>query len=386
MSEQSPDGTAETVGDRSDDEASSDAPDETTILLVEDNDGDARLIEEMIHMKGNMLDDSSSFPNVTLVREDCLEDGLDQLAEKSIDIVLLDLMLPDSSGKGTLDSVLDQTREVPIVLLTGLNDREFGVEAVQRGAQDYLVKGEIDGELLVRTMRYAMERKKNERELARRNEQLAILNQILEHDIRNDMNVVCGTTELLRDRVEEGDHATLLDRVLENSEHVVELTETVSTLLETITGEQDPDLEPVDGGRMLESELRKARTSHDDATFAVNGEIPSVSVRANNMLSSVFSNLLNNAVQHNDTDDPQIEVSVEVGDDTATIRIADDGPGIAPDRRDEIFGRGEQGIDSSGTGIGLYLVDTLVEQYGGSVRVEDNDPRGAVFVVELVAL
>src|SRR6056297_3100516 len=183
------------------------SPDETTILLVEDNDGDARLIKEMIQMKGNMLDDSNSFPNVSLVREDCLEDGLDRLAAESIDIVLLDLMLPDSSGEATLDAVLDQTREVPIVLLTGLNDREFGVEAVQRGAQDYLVKGEIDGELLVRTMRYAMERKKNERELARRTEQLAILNQILEHDIRNDMNVVHGTGQLLREQVEDDDHA-----------------------------------------------------------------------------------------------------------------------------------------------------------------------------------
>ncbi|WP_128476501.1 hybrid sensor histidine kinase/response regulator [Halorussus pelagicus] len=376
----------ETADAQADEEATSDdAPDETTILLIEDNDGDARLIEEMIHMKGNMLDDSSSMPNITLVREDCLADGLDTLDAATIDVILLDLMLPDSSGEKTLDAVLDQTREVPIVLLTGLNDRDFGVEAVQRGAQDYLVKGEIDGELLVRTMRYAIERKKNERELARRTEQLAILNQILEHDIRNDMNVVCGTGELLRERVDD-DHAEFLDRMLENSEHVVELTETVSTLLETITGEQDPDLEPVDAGRILETELRKARSSHDDATFAVDGDLPSVSVRANSMLSSVFSNLLNNAVQHNDTDNPQIEVGVSVADDTVEIRVADDGPGIPSDRRDAVFGRGEQGIDSEGTGIGLYLVDTLVKQYGGSVHVEDNDPSGAVFVVELVAL
>ncbi|MFC7082392.1 hybrid sensor histidine kinase/response regulator [Halorussus caseinilyticus] len=373
------------MSERANEETGDQAREETTVLLVEDNDGDARLIEEMIQMKGNLLDDSNSMPNVSLVHEDCLADGLDLLESRDVDIILLDLMLPDSSGEATLDSVLDQTREVPIVLLTGLNDREFGVEAVQRGAQDYLVKGEIDGELLVRTMRYAMERKKNERELARRNEQLAILNQILEHDIRNDMNVVRGTAELLRERVGD-DHVEFVDRMLENSQHVVELTETVSTLLETITGEQDPDLEPVDAGRMLEAELRKARTSHDCATFVVDGGIPEVTVRANSMLSSVFSNLLNNAVQHNDTDDPHVEVGVEVGDGAATIRIADDGPGIPSERREAVFGRGEQGIDSEGTGIGLYLVDTLVSQYGGSVRVEDNDPRGAVFVVELVAL
>ena len=361
--------------------------DETTILLIEDNEGDARLIEEMIQMKGSLLDDSSQLsPNISLVHEERLEDGLESLDSKPVDIILLDLMLPDSSGEETLDSVLERTNDEPIVLLTGLNDREFGVNAVQRGAQDYLVKGEIDGELLVRTMRYAMERKKNERELARRTEQLAILNQILEHDIRNDMNVVHGTGKLLRDRISDPDHEELLDRILDNSAHVMELTETVSTLLKTITGDQDPHLEPVDAGEVLESEVRKIRASHDEATFVVDGEIPDATVQANNMLSSVFSNLLNNAVQHNDTDDPRVEVGVEVLDETVEISIADDGPGVTDDRKQAIFGRGEQGLDSSGTGIGLYLVDTLVDQYGGSVRVEDNDPRGAVFVVELIAL
>lgn len=359
--------------------------DETKILLIEDNEGDARLIEEMLQMKGNLLDDNNNLsPNFSLIHEDHLSDGLDRLESASIDIVLLDLMLPDSSGEETLDSVLQHTSEVPIVLLTGLNDREFGVNAVQRGAQDYLVKGEIDGELLVRTMRYAMERKKNERELAQRTEQLAILNQILEHDIRNDMNVVHGTGKLLRDTLDDPEKEEYVDRILDNSEHVVELTETVSTLLETITGEQDPNLEPVKAGCVLESELRKIRTSHDDASFVVEGSIPDVTVRANNMLSSVFSNLLNNAVQHNNSDDPRVELSVESRDETVVVRIADDGPGIPDDQKNGIFGRGEQGLDSSGTGIGLYLVDTLVEQYGGTVRVEDNDPNGAVFVVELV--
>ncbi|MFC4447548.1 hybrid sensor histidine kinase/response regulator [Halorussus aquaticus] len=361
--------------------------DKTTVLLIEDNPGDARLFEEMLQMKGNILDDSDNLsPNLSLVHEERLEDGLEQLETEPVDIVLLDLMLPDSGGEATLDSVLDQTREVPIVLLTGLNDRQFGVDAVQRGAQDYLIKGEIDGELLVRTMRYAIERKKNERELARRTEQLAILNQILEHDIRNDMNVVRGMAQLLREEIEDDDHEEYLDRMLENTGHVVELTETVSTLLETITGEEDPDLEPVDADSVLESELRKVRTSYDDATFVVDGEIPEVRVRANNMLSSVFSNLLNNAAQHNDADDPRVEVGVETDDDAVTVRIADNGSGIPSDRREAIFGRGEQGIDSTGTGIGLYLVDTLVEQYGGDVRVEGEDPRDAAFVVELVRL
>lgn len=361
--------------------------DETTILLIEDNEGDARLIEEMLKMKGNLLDDSSNLsPNISLIHEERLSDGLETLESKTVNVILLDLMLPDSSGDDTLDAVLERSDEEPIVLLTGLNDREFGVEAVQRGAQDYLVKGEIDGELLVRTMRYAMERKKNERKLARRSEQLAILTRILEHDIRNDMTVVQGTGELLGELVDDPEQEEYVERILDNSEHVIELTETVSTLLETITGEEDPHLEPINVGRTLEAELRKARTSHEEATFEIDGQVPYVPVEANNMLSSVFSNLFNNAVQHNDTDEPAVEVRVEESDAHVVVSIADNGPGIPDERKETVFGRGEQGLDSSGTGIGLYLVNTLVSQYGGGVHVEDNEPRGAVFEVELVKI
>ncbi|ESP89966.1 signal-transducing histidine kinase [Candidatus Halobonum tyrrellensis G22] len=104
---------------------------------------------------------------------------------------------------------------------------------------------------------------------------------------------------------------------------------------------------------------------------------------ANGMLGSVFRNLLNNAVQHNDADDPLVVVDVGLDGDRVTVRVADNGPGVPDDRKMEVFGKNEKGIDSSGTGVGLYLVHTLVSEYGGSVRIEDNDPRGAVFVVRL---
>lgn len=358
---------------------------ETTVLLIEDNEGDARLIEEMIQMKGNLLDDTQSLsPNIELTHEECLEDGQAVLESGGVDIVLLDLMLPDSSGEETLDAVLEQTDTVPVVLLTGLNDRDFGIQAVQRGAQDFLVKGEIDGELLVRTMRYAIERKKNERELAKRTKQLGVLTQILEHDVRNDVNIVCGNAELLSETVTD-EHAEYADRILKNGEHVLEITETVSTLLETIIGENALTVEPTNLKHVLDAELRKARNSYEHATFEVVGDIPSVSVAADNMLSSVFSNLLNNAVQHNDAADPRVEITVDPGEDSVVVSIADNGPGVPEEEKDAIFGRGKQGLESTGSGVGLYLVDELVSQYGGSVDVRDNHPTGAVFDVELRA-
>jgi signal transduction histidine kinase len=97
----------------------------------------------------------------------------------------------------------------------------------------------------------------------------------------------------------------------------------------------------------------------------------------------VFKNLLENAVQHNDEGTPEVTVSCIEHPEIVRVKIADNGPGVPDDKKRTVFGKGEKGFDSSGTGIGLYLVATLVEQFGGDVSIEDNDPKGSVFVVEL---
>ena len=85
--------------------------------------------------------------------------GLEHLKAGPPDAILLDLGLPDSQGLGTLETITSQTARVPIVVLTGLNDTEMAVKAMQAGAQDYLVKGEFAGDFLTRILRYAIERK-----------------------------------------------------------------------------------------------------------------------------------------------------------------------------------------------------------------------------------
>ncbi|ADB59029.1 response regulator receiver modulated GAF sensor protein [Haloterrigena turkmenica DSM 5511] len=146
------------------------------ILLVEDNPGDARLIEEMLQETAVPLasaergrdrrsDVDCGTEAVEVLRADRLETGLERLAASSVDIVLLDLGLPDSSGLDTLTTVLERSAAVPIVVLTGLSDERVGVRAVQQGAQAYLVKDEITSELLTRSLRHALERHQRETQL-----------------------------------------------------------------------------------------------------------------------------------------------------------------------------------------------------------------------------
>jgi DNA-binding response OmpR family regulator len=124
------------------------------VLLLEDNPGDARLFREFLH------EDGLAQAEVDHVGR--LKTGLEHLTQEKPDVILLDLGLPDSQGLDTFTQVYAQAPDIPIVVLTGLNDTEQAVEAVKAGAQDYLVKGEVSGGLLVRAIRYAMERKRTE--------------------------------------------------------------------------------------------------------------------------------------------------------------------------------------------------------------------------------
>lgn len=216
----------------------------------------------------------------------------------------------------------------------------------------------------------------------RREQELELLNRIIRHDIRNDMMVVLGWAEMLETHVDtEGEE--YLQKILSSGEHVVELTEIARDYVETVVSNEDLTVEPVSLCSVIETEMSLREESFPAAVFRLDRPLPEVEVAGNSMLSSVFRNLLNNAVQHNDTETPLVEVTCEVQDDDVEVRIADNGPGIPDNKKEVVFGKGERGLGSSGTGIGLYLVQTLVAQYGGDIWVEDNEPTGTVFVVKL---
>jgi PAS domain S-box-containing protein len=124
------------------------------ILLFEDNPGDAGLIEEMLE---EFADFQYEFKTVQT-----LDEGLSLLKKIRFDIILSDLGLPDSYGVDTFLEIHARNSRIPIIILTGMNDEKIGVEAVKKGAQDYLVKGQVDGRLLRRSIQYSIERKKAE--------------------------------------------------------------------------------------------------------------------------------------------------------------------------------------------------------------------------------
>src|SRR5262245_4460031 len=165
------------------------------ILVIEDNPGDTDLLREAL--------DGVREASFVLESAGRLGDGLDRLAGGGIDLVLVDLSLPDSSGLDTFLRVQARAPALPVVVLSGLDDEALAIQAVYAGAQDYLVKGRVDSHLLGRSLRYAIERKRAEAELhaameaaqaASRAKSAFLAN--MSHEIRTPMNAILGMTEL----------------------------------------------------------------------------------------------------------------------------------------------------------------------------------------------
>ena len=225
------------------------------------------------------------------------------------------------------------------------------------------------------------DRKRYEKRLESQRDDLELLNQVVRHDIRNDLQLVKGYADMLKESVTEEAYGDL-ETVREAVENAIDLTGSARDLADVML-QSDSETTTVDLGSTLQQQVRELRAEHPNAEIRLEEPLPETAVTADSMLGSVFRNLLNNAIQHNDKDTPEVAVAVGREDGSVRVRVADNGPGVPDGQKAEIFGKGEKGLDSAGTGIGLYLVQSLVDSYGGDTRVEDNDPTGAVFVVTL---
>ena len=141
------------------------------VLYVEDNPGDARLIQEMLKEGGYFRFKLSSVER--------LAEAIKRLEEEAFDVMLLDLGLPDSQKLDTLRNINYKASDLPIVVVTGLADEMLGMETVREGAQDYLIKGQFDGNLLIHSISYAIERKSMGKKLMERLDELKRMNKLM---------------------------------------------------------------------------------------------------------------------------------------------------------------------------------------------------------------
>jgi signal transduction histidine kinase len=314
-----------------------------------------------------VLDDQDRLVYANQVAQDLFDTGPEYAGTPADDLFYV-------SGDGVPDQFTKMAHgETEIVTMPHSEQRYFSVSASAVGGGERgraFVLHEITAE---REYRQRIERQRDN---------LETLNQVLRHDIRNDLQLIIAYADLLKGEYETEGERKYIATISESADHAVELTQTARELSEVMLS-ASAEQQQVNLKRILEDEVTEVQAEYPDEALEFGTPMPSVTLATNEMISSVFRNLLKNAIQHNDKETAEVIISVTEHENTVTVRIADNGPGVPDGQKETVFGKGEQGLDSSGTGIGLHLVERIVGTHGGEVWIEDNEPEGAILTLEL---
>jgi signal transduction histidine kinase len=350
------------------------------VLLVEDNPGDTRLLREMFN------EDSSL--NVDLTFVGCMAEAEAYLAAHAVDAVLLDLGLPDAHGLAAIRRARLAAPGIPLVVLTGMDDETLATQSLQEGAQDYLIKGQIETRGLLRALRYAGERKRLER---MKDEFVSTVS----HELRTPLTSIAGSLGLLMGRAAgalTGPAAHLLEIAHSNSQRLVRLVNDILDIEKLESGHVVFNLRRVEVRPLIEETIEAIGEFAQGLGVRIRVEgVPAVhDLRADtDRLAQVITNLLSNAVKFSPPDS-EVVVSIENGAGLVRISVRDHGPGIAAEFKPRVFERFAQADATDarrkgGSGLGLSIVKEIVDRLGGEVGFGDAPGGGTIFHVELPA-
>jgi signal transduction histidine kinase len=369
------------------------------VLLIEDNPADARLIELMLVEARGLRFTLSWQPN--------LGAGVTHLREQPTDVVLLDLGLPESSGLVTLQRLQSQGVQVPtLVVLSGLTDEEVAVQALQSGAQDYLVKGQVDSALLVRAIRYAIGRSQAEEALRQAHaeaqiakERAEIANQAkstflanMSHDLRTPLNGILGFAQILQwDRSLTERQQLGVAAIRQSGEHLLTLINDILDVAKIEAGKLEiapSEFHLAKFFHVIADIIRVKAEQKPELRFVCDfaPDLPEAICADERRLRQVLLNLLDNAVKF--TQRGEVMLRVRFTPPTRLrVEVEDTGVALSDEQLARLFQPFEQVGDaqqrSGGTGLGLVISRQFVRLMGGDVQVKSRPGRGNLFWFEI---
>ena len=336
-----------------------------TILLIEDTAQDAQLMRQA-------LVEEKDFP-FELIHADRLSTGLKCLSDGGVDLVLLDLVLPDSEGLNTLIKVREQSSRAPIVVLTASDDDALALEALQKGAQDYLVKGyvQVYRSLLARSIRYAIERKREDRI---KDEFVSTVT----HELRTPLATIREFAEILSDKIAgplTADQEEYLGIVKANVERLTRMIDNLLDMAKIEAGHVLLNKRVVEVRPLLDYVVQSmrplAKNKGLELVLEVPQDVPDLFADADK-ITQVLLNLVSNAIKF--TEGPgRVTLRVAERPDEIEFSVADTGIGIPADDFPRLFEKFQQGRSaptvggSKGSGLGLAISKRLVEIHGGRI-------------------
>ena len=368
-----------------------DNPDIISVLLIEDNDDDILLLRLML--------EEAEEEHIELDVARSLSKALERLHASLPNGVLLDLTLPDAQGLEALQAIEAEGISVPIVILTGLDDQEVAIEAVQEGAQDYLVKGKADSSSVTRALRYAIERQHLQQQLmeAQRREQRARMEKLdslsvlaggIAHDFNNLLTGISGNITLAM-TAQEQELPKLLEEAQKATTHATGLTRQLLTFAKG--GEPVKQVTPVIE-LLVDSVAFTLRGTNMTPEYSFTNDIPNVDVDPGQM-TQVFQNIALNAAQAIPeggiikiaVDKVQLRVDDQTGlrpGEHVKITFQDQGPGIPEEHLSRIFDP-YYTTKKKGSGLGLTMSYSIMQKHGGTMMVDSTIGQGTTFTLYL---
>lgn len=210
-----------------------------------------------------------------------------------------------------------------------------------------------------------------------------VLGRLLRHDLRNELNLLYGHIQRAENRIDDPDARESLQRAKDGLADLSQKSDRARDLREGLERSWDAETEPIRLDLLLQDCIVAIDDEHREAEFHYD-RFPEVRVAADDLLSIVVEAVLDNAIDHNDASTPRVTVEVEDDEETVTLRVSDNGPGVPHGQADLIFGREEVDPLHHGTGISLFFADTVVSSYGGEIWCANpGADDGATFCVSL---
>jgi signal transduction histidine kinase len=357
------------------------------ILLVEDNYPDYFLLKKQFEKLQNI---SINLTHVTTCR-----DAISYLQKNLFDVILLDLSLPDSHNLDTVKTIYHHSQDIPILVLTGLDDEIIAIASVREGAQDYLVKGEINLDNLQRSIRYAIERKQRLKEITILNQKLLISNQELEnyahivsHDLKQPLQTILASSQLIlhieKNLAEKS--SQLLNFILNSSHQMNKLIDSLLSYAQINKKNIEKGIVDVEVilHQIFDYLDKQIQDSQAVIDIDIKEEDKPLTVFYNAIqLSQILQNLITNAIKYIPDDrTPEIKISIEKQEQMWLFMIKDNGIGIKLEDQRKIFQMLER-VNTpkiySGTGIGLAICQKIIETNGGKIWIKSAENIGSIF-------
>jgi len=346
------------------------------VLLVEDDPGDARLIEEM-------LKESTSLPCAFFHIDNLFK--IKELTDETFDVVLLDLHFDSMTGLETYNYAQSYFSLTPIVVLTGLRDERLAYEIVKLGAQDYLLKDAIEPKGLIRSIRYAIERKKAE---IQKEEFLGFAS----HELKTPVTSIKAYIQLMLLYAKREQKKDLLPLIQKVDVQVDRLTHLINDLLDVTkvqAGKLEFNFESFSLNEIVDEVISNMQLTTSKHQIVKEGSIKAFVYGDRERTAQILINLLSNAIKYSPEAD-RVMVRVTDGDDKVGIAIQDYGIGIAKEYQQKIFERfyrvdGRKQETYPGLGLGLHIASEIARRQNGRLLVESELGKGTTFYLELPA-